>query len=836
MPTVFADRVKQSTTTTGTGTVTLSGTSTGFRTFSSVFSDGEEVYYLIVGTSEWETGQGTYSSDTLSRDTVLASSNSNSLVDFSAGTKTVLVTAPASFITTARSAKDIVVTAGEDIAPRGTDWGYFAGGLTTFSSGVAATADKLVFSTDTTAAQVSANLSQARVHPGGVSEGTTKGYFAGGNTTGGTDNVVTADKIVFATDTTAVQTSANLSQAKAGMASCSDGSTKGYFAGGNTAGTYVATADKTIYATDTTAAQSTANLSQARTGLRGCSDGSSKGFFAGGVSTSVLATADKITFSTDVTAVQTSANLSQARARPVSCSEGLSKGYFAGGDSTNSSNFVITADKTVFATEMTAAQSSANLSQAKDSAAGCSEGSTKGYFAGGATSASVVVATADKITFSNDTTTAQTTANLTQARRLPAGIGSDTGRGPACVYISSIDGKAYKATARAASSLTNTLGFATESATSNNPILVRMIGVVTGFVNLTAGRIQYLGDADGRVTDTPTTNLVPVAISLSTSTAYLGNIGLQNRTYYSGLKGYCGGGQSATTPTRVATTDQTIFATDVTLAQTSANISSNRDMLVGLARFNHKGYFSGGSTGAVVATTDALTFSSDTTVAQTSSNLRTARRELASVSERSAKGYFVGGFTTAAVATGEKIVFSTETITSPGSTNLSQVRAGSAGLTQGSYKGYFLGGYTGSNVEVTTGDIIWFANDTTSAKTTANTAANRSHMAAFSEGVDKGWTCGGQSGAAVQVTSIYRMTFVNDSLSAAITPVLSTGRWGSGCFSEGVVKGYIVGGRSSAELATADVFKMAPETITATATANLSTVRSHVGSFGDTAL
>jgi hypothetical protein len=98
MALVIADRVKDSTTTTGTGTVTLSGTAaTGFQNFS-VIGNGNTTYYTIAGqgTSEWEVGIGTYTSSgtTLARTTVLASSNSNAAVNFSAGTKDVFVTYP----------------------------------------------------------------------------------------------------------------------------------------------------------------------------------------------------------------------------------------------------------------------------------------------------------------------------------------------------------------------------------------------------------------------------------------------------------------------------------------------------------------------------------------------------------------------------------------------------------------------------------------------------------------------------------------------------------------------------------------------------------------------
>lgn len=98
MALVLADRVKETTTTTGTGTVTLLGAVAGFQSFAAV-GGGNTTYYTIAGrtTSEWEAGIGTYtaSGTTLARTTVLASSNAGSLVSFSAGTKDVFVTYPA---------------------------------------------------------------------------------------------------------------------------------------------------------------------------------------------------------------------------------------------------------------------------------------------------------------------------------------------------------------------------------------------------------------------------------------------------------------------------------------------------------------------------------------------------------------------------------------------------------------------------------------------------------------------------------------------------------------------------------------------------------------------
>ena len=99
MALVLADRVKETTTSTGTTAITLAGAPTGYQTFLAAIGNANTTYYTIADQSgaNWEVGIGTYttSGNTLSRDTVLASSNSGSLVTFTSGTKDVFVTYPA---------------------------------------------------------------------------------------------------------------------------------------------------------------------------------------------------------------------------------------------------------------------------------------------------------------------------------------------------------------------------------------------------------------------------------------------------------------------------------------------------------------------------------------------------------------------------------------------------------------------------------------------------------------------------------------------------------------------------------------------------------------------
>ena len=98
---VINDRVKETSTTTGTGTLDLAGAQTGFETFVAGIGNTNTTYYAIFnqGTAEFEVGIGTVTDatpDTLSRDTIISSSNGDAAVNFTGGTKDVFCTLPAS--------------------------------------------------------------------------------------------------------------------------------------------------------------------------------------------------------------------------------------------------------------------------------------------------------------------------------------------------------------------------------------------------------------------------------------------------------------------------------------------------------------------------------------------------------------------------------------------------------------------------------------------------------------------------------------------------------------------------------------------------------------------
>src|SRR5210317_720739 len=119
MALVVNDRVKETSTTTGTGTFDLAGAVSGFESFVAGIGNSNTTYYSIVNENgEFEVGLGTVTdaaTDTLSRDTIISSSNSDSAVNFGAGTKNVFCTLPASKAVILDSSGNIVANNGSNL-------------------------------------------------------------------------------------------------------------------------------------------------------------------------------------------------------------------------------------------------------------------------------------------------------------------------------------------------------------------------------------------------------------------------------------------------------------------------------------------------------------------------------------------------------------------------------------------------------------------------------------------------------------------------------------------------------------------------------------------------
>ena len=170
-------------------------------------------------------------------------------------------------------------------------------------------------------------------------------------------------------------------------------------------------------------------------------------------------------------------------------------------------------------------------------------------------------------------------------------------------------------------------------------------------------------------------------------------------------KGYFAGGNVSTYTNSAYLLS---YITEITAAQSSANLSVARYGLAGISDSSAKGYFAGGYSGAV---TDKTTFASDTTAAQSSANLSLDRYWLSGINGNGLKGYFAGGNTGAYSAVTDKTTFASDTTAAQSSANLSVARYWLSG-TSGALAGYFAGGYTGVNSSVV--DKCVYSTDTTS--------------------------------------------------------------------------------------------------------------------------
>jgi hypothetical protein len=161
MALVVADRIQESSTSTGTGDFTLAGAGTGFRAFSAVCSTGDTLYYLIEAldangnpSGDWEVGLGTYSAaNTLTRTTPAASSNANAAVSFAAGTKRVSLDATAGYLGLAYRSGGTDVA----VADGGTGASTASAARTNLGLGTIATED------EATAAQIQAGTASKAV-------------------------------------------------------------------------------------------------------------------------------------------------------------------------------------------------------------------------------------------------------------------------------------------------------------------------------------------------------------------------------------------------------------------------------------------------------------------------------------------------------------------------------------------------------------------------------------------------------------------------------------------------------------------------------------------------
>lgn len=194
MALILKDRVKETATSPGTGSVTLLGASTGFQSFS-VIGNGNTCYYTISdqGGPNWEVGIGTYSTTgpTLARTTVLASSNAGSLTNFNAGTQDVFVTYP--------SEKGVWLDASGNAIGLGTPAAFVGTNITGTASGL--TAGTVTTNANLTGEATSVGNATTLTNSAVIGKVLT-GYTSGAGTVAATDTILQAIQKLNGNDST----------------------------------------------------------------------------------------------------------------------------------------------------------------------------------------------------------------------------------------------------------------------------------------------------------------------------------------------------------------------------------------------------------------------------------------------------------------------------------------------------------------------------------------------------------------------------------------------------------------------------------------------------------
>ena len=216
MALIVADRVQETTNSTGTGAYTLGGAVAGFQAFSAEVSNADTVYYSVTDNADYEVGLGTYASSggTITRTTVFTSSNSNNAVNWGIGTKNIFLTYPADKAVIEDASNNVTIgnnlvvggtVDGRDVAADGTKLDFItvtqAVDLDQMETDIAALENGMVYKGDWNAGSGS--------FPGGGSAQTGWFYYVSGAGTVNGISFTVGDNIVATTDNASASTYAN---------------------------------------------------------------------------------------------------------------------------------------------------------------------------------------------------------------------------------------------------------------------------------------------------------------------------------------------------------------------------------------------------------------------------------------------------------------------------------------------------------------------------------------------------------------------------------------------------------------------------------------------------
>jgi hypothetical protein len=591
----------------------------------------------------------------------------------------------------------------------------------------------------------------------------THGWFGGGNTP--TPAIFsTVDRINFSNDTGTANIRGPLSSARSSLAATGN-SNYGWFGGGSPGP--LSRVDRIDFSNDSATSIARGSLFQARWGLSATGN-SNFGWFGGGFpGPGAISRVDRIDFSNDSPTASIRGLLSLARYTLASTGNS-NYGWFGGGRAGSPVANTATVDRIDFSNDSSTALARGPLSSARYGM-GATGNSNYGWFAGGGSSP--IVSRVDRIDYSNDSTSASPRGPLSSARYGLAATGNSNygwfggGFAPGATYTATV----------------NRVDFSNDTATSSprgSLSLARSsVSATSGVLNIRrqkAGNYGWFGGGSTTVlvatvdridfsNDSPSASVRgPLSLARSNSAA------TGNSNY-----GWFGGGQIPGPLINTETVERIDFSNDSSTASVRGSLSLARSALAATGNSNY-GWFGGGLGGTsfpltTVATVDRINFSNDSTTVSTRGPL-SPPRVYAAATGNSNYGWFGGGYAPGRTATVDRIDFSNDSPSALVRGPLSLARDSLAATGNSNY-GWFGGGKTPTTATV---DRIDFSNDSPTASFRGPLSSVRYFLAATGNS-NYGWFGGGYSPSIpLRKSTVDRIDFSNDSVSASQRGPLST--------------------------------------------------------------
>ena len=606
----------------------------------------------------------------------------------------------------------------ENVAPQGTDFGYFGGGQSfggpsPDGSYARSIVDRVDYSNDTVAAASKGPLDTGR--KGLAATGNANfSYFGGGKTA---SNSSLVDRVDYANDSATTSPKGPLSAA-GDYLSATGNSDFGYFGG---AGSSRSTVDRIDYSNDTATAVAKGNLNTAK--YRAAATGNTNfGYFGGGNLTNV----ERVDYSNDTATPATKGNLNAER-QYVAATGNADFGYFGGGQNPGASPSALsTIDRVDYSNDTATASPKGLLARGQKGHAGTGNQSF-GYFGGGYEPGGQE-SFVERVDYSNDTATSAPKGPLSAGRQYLAASSSRANaiplKGPGVLEVP----VSFDALSRLVSQGTDFGYFG---------------GGFPGLAS-TVDRIDYNNDTATASPKGP----------LSAAKQYSSATGNANF-------GYHGGGNSPDT----STVDRIDYSNDTATASVRGPLSVARYHLSATGNSSF-GYFAGGAPGAPFSTIDRLDYSNDSATAVVKGPLSSNRRSMAGTGNASF-GYFGGGWSS--MSTVDRVDYSNDTATASPKGTLSSGRS-VLGATGNSSFGYFGGGHPGPKSTV---DRVDYSNDTATASPKGPLSVARRDVAATGN-ASVGYWAGGEIGPGSTTSTIDRVDYSNDTATAPSKGPLSS--------------------------------------------------------------